>query len=386
MGYQRISALSPFKFTWGKLLGTTSYSWYLATLSFIGFIGLGLYLEEPLNLLLNQYFVFILCGLFGQYTAMTLSLNAIQFGRDKHYSFRYFVFAFIISSLFCYALMLPLDLKSPTYQYAHQHLNWYQFEIATYPFYLALVAILLFWSILGSYRLIRAEFQYKNLPYVWFGFCVFWIVYFAGFENIAPLRGFFKNINPPNTPYIVMPGKAYLMFIIASALVYISLFSQKHQLISYKKIGSLIKQKKYLNSLSLMPRWCIASICFIVLYFNLVFFGDIYMDSPIDSKFIIHGYIFGTTTLLLMTRDILLVHFLYFSATPKRAALSSILYLTLLHLVLPALFISIGLKNLNQMLLVSFFEVKLIGWIGLISQVILLVWLVKNRFGGVEST
>jgi hypothetical protein len=190
--YQRISALSPFKFTWGKLLGTTSYSWYLATLSFIGFIGLGLYLEEPLNLLLNQYFVFILCGLFGQYTAMTLSLNAIQFGRDKHYSFRYFVFAFIISSLFCYALMLPLDLKSPTYQYAHQHLNWYQFEIATYPFYLALVAILLFWSILGSYRLIRAEFQYKNLPYVGLDFVYFGLYILLALRTSRHLEVFLK--------------------------------------------------------------------------------------------------------------------------------------------------------------------------------------------------
>jgi hypothetical protein len=313
---------------------------------------------------------------------MALSLNAIQFGRDKHYSFRYFVSAFIISSAFCYTLMLALTTKNSL----HPYVNWYQFKIASYPFFLVFVTMLLCWAILGSYRLIRTEFQYKNQPYVWLGFCLFWIVYITGFEDIEPLKNFLNTLNHQNAPQIVIPSKAYLTFVIASVLVYISLFSQKYQLISYKKIGSLVKQKKYLNSLPLFPRWAIASICFIVMYINLIFFGDIYTQSAIESKNIIHGYIFGTTTLLLMVRDILLVHYLYFARNPKRAALSSALYLTLLYLVLPALFMNIGLKDLNKMLLVSFTEVGAIGWIGLIAQVVLMAGLVRYRFRSVQAT
>lgn len=378
--YQRMSSISPFKFTWGKLLGSTSYTWYLATISFVIYISLGHYFETSFNILLRNYFVLVLCGLFGQYIAMVLSLNAIQFGRDKNYSFRYFISALIISSAFAFMLTHTSD----------RQVYWYNVNFNAYSFYLIFVTVLLGWSILGSYRLIRTEFQYKNLPLVWLGFCLFWIGYITGFDGLnlgQILPPSFTRESPSSEPYT----KIYLAFGMATILLYISLFSEKYQIFSYRKIIYLIQQQKYLDGLCALPRWVIAGICYITLYIGMVLFGnlEIALNKNISDiidhvsktpELVFHGYIFGTTALLLAIRDILLVHFFYFSANPKRAALTSILYLGLLYFVLPLLFSAIGLKNLNSMLLISYNEVGIIGWVGLLTQIGLLFWLVLNRF------
>jgi hypothetical protein len=386
--YQRISALSPFKFTWGKLLGSTSYTWYLAGLSFIAYIGLGAYFEERIGLLLEHYLVFVICGLLGQYIAMALSLNAIQFGRDKNYSFRYFMSGLIISSLFAY--VLKMHLPDNAARMLSEQVHWYHLYMNAYPFYLMLVSLLLGWSILGSYRLIRTEFQYKNLPFVWLGFCLFWIIFISGFDNLNIANSFVTDFTTGLKSYEVY-SKLYVAFITSWVLLYLSLFSQKYQTIIYKKIGQLIQQRKYVDSLCALPRWLIASICFIVLYIGVIIFGEINIElnkniSDLTThlgqtpKLIVHGYIFGTTALLLTIRDILLVHYFYFSSNPKRAVLSSSVYLILLYFVMPSLFIAIGLKDLNKMLLITHEHVGIIGWIGLFSQVGLFGWLVRMRF------
>lgn len=373
--YQRMSTLSPFKFTWGKLWGATSYTWFLAGLSFIGFISLGIFFQKPLSLLMYQCFLYILCGLFGQYTAMALSLNAIQFGRDKHYSFRYFVAALLFSNMLFFTLVdyqnnLNINLDT---------IYWYQFKFTSHSFFLVYTVILLLWAMLGCYRLIRTEFQYKNLPYVWLAFCLFWIIYMTGFQPDI-FKPFLNTLNPTSVPKLNLSSKLYLAFLTASALVYISLFSEKYQSVTYKKISSLFGRKQYISGLALLPRWVIAGICFIALYIGLVCFGSISIDLPTENNRTIYGYVFGSTTLLLIARDILLVHYLYFSTQPKRAVLASILYLALLYAVLPVLFKAMHLELLNKMLIMSFIEVPAIAWLGLIAQVGVLGWLVWKRF------
>lgn len=380
--YQRMSTVSPFGFTWGKLLGSTSYTWYLAGICLVYFVGLGLYLDEPLHLLINQYFIFMLCGLAGQYIALTFSLNAIQFGRDKQYSFRYFMTAFIMVSIFCTMLTTALNHEG--------QIEWYHMAINTYPFLLIFAGLVLGWSVLGAYRLIQTEFQYKLLPYAWTGFCLFWILYMTGFDQLDLSQTVLSNLSEDLKSSSVF-SRVYVAFLTSSLLVYISLFSERYQIVNYRKILSLFLEKKYTEILFHLPRWIIASAFFIVLYVLVIFFGNIEIalntniDSIDNTKVVIQGFVFGTSAVFLTIRDILLIHFFYFSDNPKRAALSTILYMVLLYFVIPSLLVAINAKMLSGMFLPSPKNLDLVGWTGLSFQIALLAWLVWRRFARIKS-
>ncbi len=379
--YQRMSTISPFAFTWGKLLGSTSYTWYLAGICLVYFVGLGLYFDEPFHLLINQYFIFMLCGLAGQYIALTFSLNAIQFGRDKQYSFRYFMTALIIVGIFC--SMLTTALKHDG------QIEWYHMTINTYPFLLSLAGLVLCWSTLGAYRLIQTEFQYKKLPYAWVGFCLFWILYMTGFDQLDLSKTVLSNLSDELKDSSLF-SRVYVAFLCSSTLVYISLFSEKHQIVNYRKILSLFLEKKYTEILFYLPRWLIASVFFVLLYVLVIFFGNISIISNLntesaDNTLAIHGLVFGTSTVFLVIRDILLVHFFYFSNNPKRAALSAVLYMVLLYFVIPSLLVAIHANALTGMFLPSPKKLDLLGWTGLSFQICLLAWLVWRRFSRIQS-
>lgn len=380
--YQRMSTISPFGFTWGKLLGSTSYTWYLASICLVYFIGLGLYLNEPLHLLINQYFIFMLCGLTGQYIALAFSLNAIQFGRDKQYSFRYFMSALAIISIFCTFLNTALDHNG--------QVNWYHMDINTYPFLLIFVGCVLYWSILGAYRLIQTEFQYKILPYAWTGFCLFWILYMTGFDKLDLSQTILSNLSEDLKGSSVF-SRVYVAFLTSSILVYVSLFSERYQIVNYRKILSLFLEKKYTEILFHLPRWVIAGVFLVFLYVLVIFFGNINIAFNINQEsfnntdLVIHGFVFGTSTMMLAIRDILLIHFFYFSDNPKRAALSTILYMVLLYFVIPSLLVAINAKMLTGMFLPSPKSLDITGWTGLSLQIALLAWLVWKRFSRIKS-
>lgn len=380
--YQRMSTISPFRFTWGKLLGSTSYTWYLAGICLVYFVGLGVYFDQPLSLLINEYFIFMLCGLTGQYIALNFSLNAIQFGRDKQYSFRYFICALAIISIFCILLNTNLN---------HQNqIEWYNLSINTYSFLLFFVGCLLYWSVLGSYRLIQTEFQYKILPYAWGGFCLFWILYMTGFDKLDISKTFLGNLSDDLKDTSIF-SRVYVAFLTSSILVYVSLFSERYQIVQYRKILSLFLEKKYTDILFHLPRWVIAGVFLVCLYVLVIFFGNINIalnlqTGTMDSTdMVVHGFVFGTTTMMLTVRDILLIHFFYFSNNPKRAALSTVLYMVLLYFVLPSLLVAINAKMLTGMFLPSPKNFDLVGWGGLLLQIALLAWLVWRRFSRIKS-
>ncbi len=382
--YQRMSTHSPFGFTWGKLLGSTSYTWYLAGICLVYFLGLGLYFDEPLHLLINQYFIFMLCGLTGQYMALTFSLNAIQFGRDKQYSFRYFMAALLIVSVFC-TLLNTMLTKTMDVQ-----IHWYLLNFNTYAFLLFFVGFVLTWSTFGAYRLIQTEFQYKTLPYGWFGFCLFWVVYMTGFDNLDLSKSFLSELSSELKSAAIF-SRVYVAFLTSSVLLYISLFSERYQIVAYRKILSLFLEKKYTEILFHLPRWVLAGIIFVALYVLVIFFGNISValnlniDSMDNTKLVVYGVVFGTTTLLLAIRDILLVHFFYFAENPKRAALSSLLYLVLLYFIIPALLTAIQGKMFIGMFLPSVKEVNVFGITGMLLQIAALGWLVWKRFARIQA-
>lgn len=316
--FQRQSTLSPWALTWGKLLGSSLYSWYCAGLCF--FI---LALQKD-----SAYFIqmgsLLIGGLLGQSIALLSSLPSIRnIHREKNLkSFKYFILGAV-----CGYLTTALIIWDSTDQTT---LAWHGLNIATNTFHLISMLIFLGWSILGLYRAISQELQYKAFPWIWLVFNGYFIIYFSGFDYHFAQSGFdFLNKFRFNLSF--MPF--YLAFTAAIFLNYVALLFDDLSPIRYRKFFTRIGEKNLSESLQQLPWWTLSFACCVITALLAAIQPD--PISPLPENFSLLAFIFNTV--LFMLRDTLLFH--YFSFTRKQSHVlgNVLLYLFILYVLLPVL-------------------------------------------------
>ena len=167
---QRMSAIGPWDLTWGKLLGSTLFTWYVVGVSLIIFFISGLILGQGDILL--QTLALVLAGLFAQAVALFLSLSAIRKDRNlsRTLSAVTYVAVIVLGGLILAAAFRNAD-----------GIGWYGQQYDPLVFMCAALAVWLVWAYIGVYRYMRAELQHRNGPWVWVAFVIFAAVFVAGF-------------------------------------------------------------------------------------------------------------------------------------------------------------------------------------------------------------
>ena len=363
--WQRMSQLSPSALVIGKLFGSTSFTWFAAFIAFVVYFSCSLTLN--VDSLGARSLVIIVGALLTQTLALLFSLQAMHFGiRQKAKSFVYFILAFVIG----YAITINTQhqlFDSGTYYTTT--LSWHGWVFDKNNFTLVTFLIYLGWALLGVYRSMKSELQYRLVPWAWLAFNLYLIVYFSGFAHIEAKIPTLPKWKEAQTA--ITDSWMYAAFLIAGLIAYYSFLTENLNQLKYKKWFASFKGALNLDSYERMPKWPISVTFAVLTGIGLAFTPSVEKFSPI---------IFAGSILLLMARDLLLTHYFHFGKSNKRIGLTLIFYLGVLYFIIPPFFYLLQAPSIAACFLPGVGHYPVFSIIGPTLQVVLVGWLVNQRW------
>ena len=321
--WQRLSTLSAWQLTWGKLFGATLYTWYgglicLAVLFFhagtdTGFDTLG---RNALHM--------VVASLIGQGVAFLTGLQTVRL--RGHRSAAGSVLAQLVGiaagvAAFNFGLVVDAgtrlaDWIDPTI------IDWYGLGIQGRLFTTLSLLAFLGWTLLGAHRLMMRELQYRTWPWAWPAFVAFCCFYGVGYVSFS------GDVGEEFAGY-VFTLQLVVAFGISALLTYVALFWEDKDPVTFRRIVRAFRARDMRALAETMQSWMVSLVFTGVLAVLLIVFAEV-------------PEVFGVTiwgglvaALLFMARDIAINLYLWLSPRRRRGNLSTVVVLGLLYWVLP---------------------------------------------------
>ena len=360
--FQKLSSISPWQMTIGKLLGSTLYTWYGAIIA-LAIYGVSLYLlyqyslddskttwsgwnfrkYENLTVAIIYYKVvtLFLGAILIQALAMFCAASALSNRKDKITNINTIGHMILSGGVGFFFFMTEQTLNGKR----HYNVDWYNLDIDRGLFTVLSLAAFVFWVIVGIYRTIKKEFQYKIIPSAWFSFLLFVIIYQAGF--------FYK------LPIIPM---VFYSLVTLITIFYSLIFIEPKELTIYKKMKFCIKAKKWKGFLEVMPLWMVTYLLaiFVAIIISIISISPInlaeqtiwrgynYKNMEIAKSPIYYAAL-AIVPILMMGRDILIIHFCNLCLNRKRADFTALIYIAILYFITPAILALSGFKTIANL-------------------------------------
>lgn len=351
---QRMSVIGPWSMTWGKLLGSTIYPWYGALLCLLVYLtakpSFGLTLIETAVLMIGS-------GLLGQAIGLLSSLQAIR--KNQRYG-RVQTTAFLALGAGCAVSVLSWPFAKA------EGVFWYGQYHADDRFVLTSLVLFLGWAMFGIYRLIRAELQLKNLPWAWGLFVLFLMVYLAGFLGEGHWGG----------SQSVWQQRLLGAFLVALALAYSSLFSERKDPVALRRLLQHLGQGQGRRALQILPLW-LSTLPFVLLTCAILVLAEFTAGARIAAESMA---VPAVAMVLFLLRDFALLLFLNLGRNPKRADMLTVLLLVLLYSVLPTILAALDLDLLTGLFWPLPGASAMIVLPAALIQAIAMLWLLMSRW------
>ncbi len=320
---QRMSAIGPWDMTWGKLFGSTIYVWYGASWCAFAFLVIGD--GRPVDLAR-----LLLSGLEAQALALLVSLLLLRRGSET--------VGFQVTVAQVGAILAVLPIQTLLQIDPEGYVSWYGYVIGQARFILATQLALLAWTVLGAYRVMRAELQYNAGQVTWVGFVVFLAAYVAGFDGLLMLGG------DTRLPGLVA-ARLFFAFCVAVALTYIAAFVEPKSLVRLRRWVGFARQGRVDRVAEMVPTWltsgAIALILAIATIINLYLIGHPGLDPLADVGPLILAVV------LFAVRDVSMLYYLILQERARRAHLAALVYLLFLYFLAPVMLSAADLEALT---------------------------------------
>jgi len=315
--FQRLSSLSPASLMLGKLFGSTIFNWYGAFFALAAYFVAGMMQSMNLLHLLREATALIGAALFCQALALLVSMHHMQ---QRGSSTRRHVILYL-----ALGLITAGTFYKQTQANALASLNWYGDSYLKQDFALFSLVLFLGWVLGGLYRSFHHELQHRAGPGFWGAFTLFVLAYSFGFS--PP-----ESDNLP--PYMTAFASYGIPFALAGMFVYLSLYFDERSIVHYRRWWYHLRRKDWCQGYIHAPKWWISWKIFLLLSFWML----ITLPATVDA-FVVTLYpaSFILACLLFTLRDLAVIHYFNFGPKPKRADLSSAIFLGLTYLLLPAL-------------------------------------------------
>lgn len=355
---QRMSVISPWNMAWGKLLGSTIYTWYGAMLCLIVYVFSKCHLSNYIagmstDLVIKSALVMAGAGLLGQSVAMLASLLSIR--KDRRFS------RSMASAFFALGLMiaiLALNFGSGKFD----SFVWAGIRFESINFGLLSILMFLIWTIVGIYRLMRLELQMKNLPFVWLGFVVFLMMYAAGFTSRSS-----ELSSGSSTSFYLS-----IAYAVAALLVYLTALVEPKDPVRFRRLIRLWEERDWRQFLESSPCWLTALPVFFVAGVLLLAF------PPVETSYAITDIrLASAASMFFLLRDLAIILYCNLGKSRKRADVLAVLWLALLYLVIPMILNQLELvyathsfwptagPGVFASLIAAPVEMLLVGWLAL---------------------
>lgn len=357
--WQRMSVLTPWDLTLGKLLGATIYAWYGAGICLLAFLVSST--GENLVSIGRTCLALVSTGVFAQAVSLLASMTALR--KDRRY-YRGQTSAFLVLGI-----MAAGPFIGVTTNMKDDALTWFVWSFNVSAFMLCTLVLYTAWAVIGINRLMRSELRMKNMPWVWFSFVLFNMILVSGFFGDKGIRTDF--------PDPVSSGMS-AAFAVAGIATYFMALSERKDFLILRNLKNMIMESNWEGFLSHSPRWLLTLPLAIVTGIGLIPVSAFYENKP--------GFIwFVVSVLFFMLRDILIIVFCNLGLKNKKPDIAAVVCLGLLYGLFPA--ISLAMK-LEPLTLLFWPRTDLYPWLGTffsIFEFMVLVILVARRWKKQET-
>lgn len=310
---QRMSALTPWQLVWGKLFGSTAYTWYGAAICLLVY-----YLAVPDRTMLQaaETALVLLCaGIMAHAVSMLASLIVIQKERKFNKS--------QTAAILLLGIMAAVPFFSMVLGRASK-VTWHGGSYDDLDFLLGTVGAYALWAVIGLYQLMRRELQMNNIPIAWYGFVLFLMIYSCGFFPATAQHS--KDLFAVASPALLSA------WFVAIAVTYFMAFAERKDQLSLQQLLRLATAGDSRRFLERAPRWLLTLPVIALTGILLVITA---VGSPEDATLKIAAFVIAGCCFL--GRDLGIMLFCNLAKANRRADLLTIVYLVMLYGIIPAI-------------------------------------------------
>lgn len=237
---QRMSTLTPWTMTWGKLFGGTILCWILTLAALLVHVVAGSF-TRPLDELLLSAAIIVAAGLLCSALGMLFSLLRLTNRPGEKGGNITVVHLFALAAV----IAIYYAARSPAWAGA----NWYGISFSAGGFAALSLWFFAIWSVIGVYRRMGRELQVRNRrPWVWLLFLVTMVLYSFGY--VADL--------PSSSIKILLPGVVLWLFTYALAV------AEAKDLVLVRQFLRTFFRGRVLRALSDAPLFFVTLLFFLV--------------------------------------------------------------------------------------------------------------------------
>jgi hypothetical protein len=349
---QRMSAIGPWKMSWGKLLGASAFAWYGALMALLVLLATT---PRALPQAGAKIAALILAGsVLAQGACGLAGLMAARKGTVRQGA---------LSALLLFLLLVLIGPAVGLFSDAARAMNWWARSYPTFDFMLVTVSMFAAWSVFGVYRAMCTQLQVRTTPWALVAFALFLTGYFAGFWIV-----------PGAQPRLGLYAVLAVGLIVSGLLTYLHLFSEQSGVIVFRRLQVRLARREWRRALEETPCW-VAGLA-LAAVFSLL--GMLLIDPahlPKDAREL--GYA-PLPVFLLLARDAAIFLLFAFAWQPRRAEAAAFFYLVLLYGLIPGLLKAAGMDAAAQLLLPPIFtepgKAALISAVHLAIAAALVAW------------
>ena len=330
---QRMSAMGPWGMAWGKLFGSTIFVWYG------GLICMGLYWMSYIDILSEErlaklILVYVLSGVIAHATGLLVSMQAVQkrrdFGRVQVVFYLLFGFAAAIPGLY-------IGLSGWADDGVYRVMLFYDRVFPLIDCVLLALVVYSLWALIGIWRMMRAELQMVNGPWVWLSFVAFTVILAAGIRILPPEVG---KVMPD------ISSKAYHGYAMLLLLTYVIALAEPKGPVLFRRIRRYVQLHDWGSLINSMPRTVPMMI--------LVLLASVVLLRLSEARFTVleqpvNFHLATIATFLFVLRDVGFIYLLSIVRYSPRNDITAFLYLALSYTVLPFALIFLGLDSLTAL-------------------------------------
>lgn len=325
--WQRLSTLSAWQLTWGKVIGATLFTWYGALICLGVRFGSLLKDHDVLTLIYGTLYL-IGAALMAQTVSFLLGLQSVRLRghRTRVGTLVSQVIGIGVGyTALKYAGMVPgANISWISAGFADPIIQWYGIPLSASIVASVGIASFLAWTLLGAHRLMMRELAYRTRPWAWPAFVLFTCVFMAGFPpSVEQASGSFVSFE--------IAERLAIAAVTAAALTYAALFWDDKDPVMFRRLIRLYEAQRWREFASYTPTWLVSLAITAVLAILLLIVGG---GGKVGGVTLWAAVIGG---LLFMARDIALNLYFWLSPNPVRANLITLIMLGLLYVVLPGL-------------------------------------------------
>lgn len=256
--FQRMSSVGAWELTLGKIVGAPIFATWGAVIAFVLILlvmiaqGTAFGIVCRLIIILPSAFIFMCAAGVGRSLLAAQEMRGQRRVKANTGGVAMVLVLFLLTGPIVALTRILGENLSKSDGLSTAHIIWWGIEFLAFDFITLSVVLFTLWSVLGAYRLMRSELQFKQPPTAWILFCSFLWFY------LTPLWSHARAADPTFAALSSLPGP--LLF---SMLLYPDLCSGFKDIISLRQFVAALTCYDLHRAFSLIPRWMISLLFFI---------------------------------------------------------------------------------------------------------------------------